>query len=378
MTDPYGFWEALGLVGAVHGFFLAIVLWTLPRGNRSANRLLAPLVALYSIHLLHIVLYWTRELDALVHFWGTPWLFPYLYGPLLYFYVRALTEPRFRLAPRSAAHAVPFALAVLAFSRFYLLDAELKRRLLEASYLSTTQGSNPFVLAVWSLQFVHFTCYFVASLGRVGAAPTAAELRWARRLLVAFASSFSCWFAYGVAVSLGVAYSRAIDVAATMAMTVSIYGVGYTALREPEVFVGELRRPRGKYESSPLSGGELSELRGRLVDLMTRERPYRNVDLRLADLAGLVGVTPHELSQILNQGFGERFNDFVNRYRVEDAKRLLRDPGLRGESLLKLAYEAGFNNKTSFNQAFKKQTRMTPSRYRAINGSDDGEKRQLL
>jgi AraC-like DNA-binding protein len=106
-------------------------------------------------------------------------------------------------------------------------------------------------------------------------------------------------------------------------------------------------------------------VRKRLVAVMESSRPHVDASLRLPDLAGLVEVPPYQLSQVLNQGFGLRFNDFVNRYRVEEAIRLLSDPARNDESLLSLAFEAGFNNKTSFNQAFKKYTRTTPSRYRA-------------
>jgi AraC-like DNA-binding protein len=87
--------------------------------------------------------------------------------------------------------------------------------------------------------------------------------------------------------------------------------------------------------------------------------------LRLTDLAALVGLHAHELSQVINQSFAQSYNDFVNRYRVEEAKRLLSDPAREADSLLTLAFEAGFNNKTSFNEAFKKHAGMTPSRFRA-------------
>ncbi|HSF14269.1 MAG TPA: helix-turn-helix domain-containing protein [Vicinamibacteria bacterium] len=366
MSMELGLGEALALLGVIHGFFLGLVLWTQARGHRTANRILAALVGLYSLHLLHIVLYWTRALAEVPHVWGFVWFFPYLYGPLLYLYVRALTEASFRLRRGFAVHFLPFVVCLLVFTRFYLLPAEVKRRLLESTYDSVSGSANPVVLTFWALQFVHFVCYLVASLRRLGeSAGSEQQTLWLRRLFAAFALSFSCWFLYGIALTFGVSYSRGIDTAATMAMTVSIYGVGYTALRVPELFVGELLRlRRGRYEGSTLTEAAISEYRERLVAVMESNRPHVDANLRLLDLASLLEVPPYQLSQVINQGFGLRFNDFVNRYRVEEAKRLLSDPARRDESLLSLAFEAGFNNKTSFNQAFKKYTRMTPSRYR--------------
>lgn len=364
-------WEVIALVGVAHGFFLAFVLWTQNRGDRTANRLLAALVALFSYQLLHIALYWTRALELVPHLWGTAWLLPYLYGALLYLYSRRVTEPSWSFRVRDPAdfahfaHFAPFVLFTLLFSRFYLLPVEAKERMLEASYEPRAATSDPIVLAIWSLQFVHFAVYLTLSLRLLRRSPASQSSAWLFRLSTAFAISFACWFSYGLAVALGLGYSRSIDYAATLAMTASIFAVGYTALRVPEIFVGALGRGRGtKYEGSSLSESEIGVYRARLEDVMDAERPFVDANLRLTDLASLVEVSPHELSRVINQGFGLRFNDFVNRYRVEEAKRLLSDPARRDASLLELAFEAGFNNKTSFNQAFKKYTRMTPSRYR--------------
>ena len=154
-------------------------------------------------------------------------------------------------------------------------------------------------------------------------------------------------------------------------MTATIYAIGYTALREPEIFVGELVRQKGstgskgRYERSSLGPAEVEEHAARLLEVMDEAKPHREASLRLDDLAALVNLHPHLLSQVINQRFEQNFNDFVNRYRVEEAKRLLSDPRRVGDSLLSLAFEAGFNNKTSFNEAFKKHAGVTPSQFRA-------------
>lgn len=361
-SGGYGFWETICLLGVVQGAFLAIVLWTHERGNRTPNRILALLLLLFTVHLLHIVLYWTRSLTALPHLFGAPWLFPYVYGPLLFLYARYVKAPGRPFRRTDAAHGLPFLAALALSGRFYLASAEWKRRILESSYERTASASG-FVLALFTLQFLHFLVYVSLTLRETGGDERAH--RWTRRLLLGFAATFTVWFVYGLAVSLGLPYWRAIDVGATLAMTATIYAIGYTALREPEIFLGELRRRRGRYQGSALGVSEVEAHRERLLLLMAEAKPYRDAGLRLADLAALVGLNPHELSQVVNQSFEQNYNDFVNRYRVEEAKRLLSDPSRLDDSLLSLAYEAGFNNKTSFNEAFKKHARTTPSRFRA-------------
>lgn len=164
-------------------------------------------------------------------------------------------------------------------------------------------------------------------------------------------------------------------------MTLTIYAIGYAALRTPELFLGGLHRRKGpKYQGSALNDADTFRYQNRLLRLMESQRPFRDSELRLDDLASLLGIPPHQLSQVINQRFEQNFNDFINRYRVEEAKRLLADPARVNETVLSLAYEAGFNNKTSFNYAFKKHVEMTPSRFRsrvlsAPHGSSGEEER---
>ena len=71
-----------------------------------------------------------------------------------------------------------------------------------------------------------------------------------------------------------------------------------------------------------------------------------------------------DLSQALNGVLGVSFSDFVNGYRVDEAKRLLRDPARQDDTILAVLYDAGFNSKSAFNRVFKLRTGETPSSYR--------------
>ncbi|HSR68323.1 MAG TPA: helix-turn-helix domain-containing protein [Acidobacteriota bacterium] len=363
MRGEFGFWEVLALAASVQGCFLAVVVWTHRRGNRLANRLLATLLLLYSLQLLEIVLYWTRSLQAVPHLWGMSWLFPYLYGVLLYFYARAQTEPALTLGLRQAPHLAPFLLGGLLFLPFYLQAGEIKRRMLQSSYPGQGEGGvSLFVLSIWLLQFIHFTVYLMLTLRVLkGAGRGSPSYSWLRRLTAAFGITFACWFFNGMAVAFGFPYLRLIDYASSLSMSATIYAIGYTALRQPELF---LQSWTDKYRGSTLTADQAEDFQRRLLEVMQAGKPYRDAQLRLKDLAGKLEVHPHHLSQVINQHFQRNFNDFVNAYRVEEAKRLMADPRHRHDTLLDLAFEAGFNNKTSFNQAFKKHAGTTPSRFR--------------
>ena len=98
--------------------------------------------------------------------------------------------------------------------------------------------------------------------------------------------------------------------------------------------------------------------------MLLTQQPYRDPKLRLADLAALVDVPPHRLSQVISASGHTNFADFINRYRIEEFKRLAQAESYQQFTVLALAYEAGFNSKTTFHTAVKKATGLTPGRLR--------------
>jgi YesN/AraC family two-component response regulator len=96
---------------------------------------------------------------------------------------------------------------------------------------------------------------------------------------------------------------------------------------------------------------------------MTHQKPFLKNDLRLSDLADSIGVSSHELSQHINREFKMNFYDFINGYRVEEAKKLLRQ-NPANPKMLAVAFDVGFNSKATFNRVFKKLTGQTPSAFK--------------
>ena len=100
-----------------------------------------------------------------------------------------------------------------------------------------------------------------------------------------------------------------------------------------------------------------------LLDFVEAEKPYLNPALTLRLLAGHVDIHPNQLSWLLNEHLGKNFNEFINKRRIEHFKELVVDPDNAHISLIGLAYQSGFNSKTVFNTAFKKEVGMTPKAY---------------
>ncbi|PHI20877.1 adenylate/guanylate cyclase domain-containing protein [Lewinellaceae bacterium SD302] len=122
--------------------------------------------------------------------------------------------------------------------------------------------------------------------------------------------------------------------------------------------------PKRKYKKALLSPEEIDQYKSKLTRIMEQEELFLNPDLSLRGLAEQLELLPNYLSQLINEGFGQNFSEYVNTYRVRFFQDKVVDPDFQRLTLLGLALESGFNSKTSFNTFFKKMTGITPAAYR--------------
>lgn len=118
------------------------------------------------------------------------------------------------------------------------------------------------------------------------------------------------------------------------------------------------------YANYGLKEEDAVSLSEKLKIYMEDEKPYVNMDLTLKDLALALDTYPHYITQVLNTVFNQNFYNFINTYRVEEIQRRLHDPQFKNLTILAVAYDCGFNSKSSFNRIFKQKTGLTPSEYK--------------
>lgn len=123
-------------------------------------------------------------------------------------------------------------------------------------------------------------------------------------------------------------------------------------------------RLRRRYKHSTLDTKRAEKYFENLLYLMKVKKVYREDDLSLTSLAKEISISPQNLSQVINERLNKNFNDFVNAFRIEEAKMRLIDPKSRDITILEIALEVGFNSKAVFNKSFKKNTKITPSEFR--------------
>lgn len=119
-----------------------------------------------------------------------------------------------------------------------------------------------------------------------------------------------------------------------------------------------------KYEKTGLSEAFSQELKEKLEDLMDSQKLFLNHELRLDDIATMLNISRHHASQVINENFKMSFYDYINTYRIEEAKKKLCNNFKKSsESISDIAYQCGFNNRVSFYKAFKKRTKITPKEF---------------
>jgi AraC-like DNA-binding protein len=159
-------------------------------------------------------------------------------------------------------------------------------------------------------------------------------------------------------------------------MTIAIFFLGYFGIKQQGIYVQKTVAPSqekshqskdvemsNRYKRSGLKKDEAVTYLQELLDFMKNEQPYLNGKLSLKDVADHLNISINHVFQIMDENLGNIFFDFVNKYRVEEVKRLIDESKHEQMTLLGVAYDSGFNSKSSFNSIFKKFTDTTRSEY---------------
>jgi AraC-like DNA-binding protein len=140
--------------------------------------------------------------------------------------------------------------------------------------------------------------------------------------------------------------------------------VGYYFMQRAAHLSAEMQDSlqRERYSVSRLSGQNVAEIREKLTRVMAEEKIFTDFELTMPKLAARLNLKPHQLSEYLNKHLDKKFNDFINEYRVEEAKKLLGED--TEKNIMRISLAAGFNSKSAFNLIFRKYVGLSPSNFR--------------
>lgn len=379
------------LIAASQGGLLCVVILSLPSGNPAASRLLAAFVGLESLHLFLLHLHAVNAAQP-----PLPWLrllfcLRLLDGPVLYLYVRALTEPGFRGRPRQAIHLWALLPALFWFGYLVLEPGWLQRSTLELQRLPSTiymSVCQSLILLGYGIAALRQLSAHERRLQQVLSTVETLNLRWLRWLIVGLIAVATLHVLLDTLRLLGLV-DASVKYLVNLSVTILlIYLISIGGLRQPQVFTGAVREAlravtppadplpeadggeRPKYQKSGLDEARSAQIAQRLRRLLDDERCYLEPTLDLPSLARRLAVRPQELSEVISTVFGSTFYELINHSRVEAAKTLLQGDEGRRRKMLDIALSVGFSSQSTFYSQFKKLTGSTPVTYR-----DDGQRR---
>ncbi len=294
--------------------------------------------------------------------------FVLLAAPSFYFYVRSTAYSDFRLRKTDLLHLLPFVVVTLYYGfAFHFHSGTMKRALLIGNPYLATWAWIAFNVITFSQLFVYNIAgirvlkQYRAAIREEYSSVQNINLSWLNLVLYAFLVAWLTSVAAFVARFFTPVNDELIGTLNLTAFFIFFNIIFYKALMQPEIFSGV--EEKQKYQSSKLTAAEADSYLAALQSHMEEKKPYLNPTISLRDLAGQLSIPPRHLSQIINDRLHQNFYDFISRYRVEEAKRILSDPG-KDKTVLEVLFEVGFNSKSSFNTAFKKFTNVTPSEYK--------------
>jgi AraC-like DNA-binding protein len=350
--------------------FVGIFLITHKKGNRRNNLLLAIIFVLLGWNLGDL----TLQMNDIVFKWAFLQRiddgFFLLYGPLFYFYAQAVIFKDFKLYRRNLLHLIPYLLlTILILSSGNLIPSTPEEILTNAVpwqvYLITTfMYAHVYIYlglaykSLWTYRKIIKNTY--SQIDQI-------NLNWLSSALNTFGILTFTSLMYNF---IPLTENRTVVMVALVLLLIFLFyfvnKVILKALRQPEIFAGITQNETTKYLGSNLTPSQIEKYKKQLLTLLKTEKSFLDPEVSIADLSEKLSVSTKHLSQVINQSFNKSFFDLINTYRVQEVQQTLKESKDDKITVLEVMYEAGFNSKSSFNTAFKKETGLTPTEFRKM------------
>ncbi len=296
----------------------------------------------------------------------------FLFGPSLYFYTKSMTDRIFKFRNHHLLHLIPFlAFCVFLIFKFHIQSVEIKQQIILQRYIYTYSEALT-IIGFLNLQTL---VYLIAALivlnnyrseiKKVYSTVERINLSWLNFILFGYILIWCIDLANFIIIMVSGTSLLILNISTLILIFIFANVIVYKGLKQPEIYFGMEDKP--KYESSPLTEADIEQYLKKMTAYMQSEKPYLNPSLTITNLAKKLSIPSRHLSQVINQSLHKNFFDFVNSYRIEEAKRYLSDHSNNRKTVLEILYEVGFNSKSSFNNVFKKHTGMTPTEFKRLH-----------
>jgi len=372
------FIEPVLYIGITQSFFAGLLIAT-RKPFTTASRIMTAWVFLFCIEMIFALVNRT-----VLEMYSFPFI-AFTYGPLLWLYIRHMARPLLRFSPWNALHFIPFlvffAVSVIFrgepilddLSGFLVIDRFIPLRIVYGIcfFLSVTVYSG--------LSFLEIRRHQRRLRDLISYTSAKLSLNWMKILSITFYAGYVLVFILGgIDILSGLLH---FDPYVLTFFLISFFSFAYSfyAIRQPEILdypavnpeedTNSMANGTSRYARSGLRDEQAEEYLTTLLKYMDDEKPYINGDLTIADLSSRTGIPRHYITEVLNEKHGRNFFSFVNEYRVREVISRLKDPRYQHYTILAIAFDSGFNSKSTFNTFFKAYTGKTPSDFRQELGS---------
>ena len=368
------------LMTAYQCVLFAILLLSIKRENAASNFFLAFFLLQQAAIPLDILISFGAEFRQVALHWSPNLFYVFGFGywleaPFLLWYTRSLIYKNYRLTRKDIIYLAP-AIAYLVYQIlfYYRLDIQDKLHLQEAYNLFSAPDYMNYVTlfreifrawlgVICIIEIRRYTRHIRTNFSDI----ERLDLTWLNMLVSGFlairlwavlvSSLILLSVSFGISTNFEIMGLIGNYTTLLMVSVLIFFGLGHSSVFEGIDTTAEAKQEPIKHK---ISESEIEQI----VQYMQTEKPYRQAALNLERLAAQLKMQPRHLSNIINRHFNCNFFEFINNYRVEEAKILLSDPTQENKNMLDIMLDAGFNSKATFNTLFKKKVGMTPSEYR--------------
>ncbi len=361
--------DIIVLVGASQGFFLAFLL-LLKKDTLKINIPLIVGIILLSLRLVSDFLYDTEWIVKVVDWVYMLEPFNIALGLCIFLYVRNVIERKAIYNRRDIVMLIPLFIYFIYYGYYFAKGHEYRVYDVQ-QYMAEGEGFAEDILC-WCAEsvingtFLLFTL-FILKKYHIGVRNNYSDIE-NKELLSITILVFVLLIFYiietiiSIFVISGSFIPEYIYYFVYFGLIALLFSIGYNELIWSKKAV-DISPTQERYKNSSLDIESSKGLSIKLKSFIEQNKPYLDSQLTLKKLAEMIDIQPYVLSQLINESFDCNFSEFINSYRIEEAKRLLRDPEYKNYTLTAIGFESGFNSKSAFYIAFKNFTGTTPAKY---------------
>ncbi len=348
----------LFLIGLTVTCFLEILL--ISKKNKSvSDKIMVVWLLFLGLHLLLFDLRYNQTIYSFPYLLGFDLPFPLLHGPFLLFYTMSLTNRLPKQKYKLLVHFIPAILSYLLFLPYFLLpeNKRIEVYMSKGVGFETSLTLNFVAIIILSILYFSWSLLLLNKYSKSFkdnfSAPEKINFLWLRYLIYGLGCIYLISFLFN-------------EMYIFIALVVFVNLLGYLGIKRVGIFVDNLitsPENKPKYEKSGLSDDKAETTYHTLMKVMKEEELFTSGELTLSDLADKLKIHPNYLSQIINEKTSGNFYAFINNLRIEKFLTLIKDPKNKNIKLMALAYDCGFNSKSSFNKYFKNKMGQTPTEY---------------